>query len=126
MFYQIDGVSREQVGGFLLSSQPCASCGSPIGLCYSSTSEQEVCCEGCTYSLILAGPAYPTRSNACAGASIGNSYYFNGSASTPEVNNFMYTNEAGTILLSEGYYKFSGTKVLNVNSGGMVTEILIC
>ena len=125
-FYQIDGVSREQVGGFLLSSQPCASCGSPIGLCYSSTSEQEVCCEGCTYSLILAGPAYPTRSNACAGASIGNSYYFNGSASTPEVNNFMYTNEAGTILLSEGYYKFSGTKVLNVNSGGMVTEILIC
>jgi len=124
-FYQIDGISREQSAGFLLSSQNCASCGTIIALCYSSTSEQEVCCEGCTYTMLLGGAVNSTRSGACAGSSIGNTYYFSGSGSIPLVNSFLYTNEAGTNFATTGFYKI-GTQVLSVNSSGMVTEVITC
>ena len=125
-FYQADGISRQQISGLLTSSQACPSCGTAIGLCYSSSSEQEVCCEGCTYSLLLGGPLASSRTNACAGSATGNSYYFNGSGSTPAVNNFLYTNSAGTILASTGFYKISATQVLGMNANGMITEILNC
>jgi len=125
-FYQADGISRQQISGLLTSSQACPSCGTAIGLCYSSSSEQEVCCEGCTYSLLLGGPLASSRTNACAGSATGNSYYFNGSGSIPAVNNFLYTNSAGTILASTGFYKISATRVLGVNANGMITEILNC
>jgi hypothetical protein len=66
-----------------------------------------------------------TRTEAC-GLSQSTPYYHNGTGSTPVVNNFVYSDDQGTTIVSAGYYSLSATSVIYVNSSGMVQNLLTC
>ena len=124
-FYQTGNSVREQSSGALLPAQTCAACGTAIGLCYSSTSADDVCCTGCTYTSYSSSVVNSTRGGAC-GLSQTATYYHNGSGATPVVNDFVYSDNAGQTLLGVGYYSLSATSVIYVNNNGMVENLLTC
>ena len=124
-FYQTGNSVREQASGALLPSQTCGACGTPAGLCYSSTSADDLCCSGCTYTSYSSSVVKSTRGEAC-GVGQTNTYYHNGSGATPVVNNFVYSNSNATTKLGVGYYSLSATSVIYVNSNGMVENLLTC
>jgi hypothetical protein len=66
-----------------------------------------------------------TRSEACA-LSQTETFYHNGTGSTPIVNNFVFSDSAATTILSAGYYSLDATTVIYVNSSGMVENLLTC
>ena len=114
-FYQTGNSVREQASGALLPAQTCAACGTAIGLCYSNTSADDVCCIGCTYTSYSSSVVNSTRGGAC-GLSQTATYYHNGSGTTPVVNNFVYSDSSGQTLLGVGYYSLSATSVIYVNN----------
>ncbi len=124
-FYQTGNTVRQQSGGVLLPAASCASCGSGVPLCYSSTSAVDVCCTGCTYSSFSSSIVKSTRTEAC-GLAQGQTYYHNGTGATPVVNDFVFGNNTGTTILTAGYYSLSATSVIYVNSSGMVENLLTC
>ena len=129
-FYQTGNIVREQVLGVLQPSSTCSPCGVAIPLCYESSSSLpgvfSVCCAGCTYTTFTGSLMKSVRSQACA-ATNNVTYYHNGSSALPEVNNFVYSNNTGTTLVAAGYYSMSAnTKVIYVNSSGMVENLLTC
>ena len=114
----------------LQPSSTCSPCGVAIPLCYESSSSLpgvfSVCCAGCTYTTFTGSLMKSVRSQACA-ATNNVTYYHNGSSALPEVNNFVYSNNTGTTLVAAGYYSMSAnTKVIYVNSSGMVENLLTC
>ena len=124
-FYQTGNLVREQSGGLLLPGQTCSPCGTAVPLCYSTVSETDLCCTGCTYTAYSSSPVKSTRSEACAEAQT-QTYFHNGTGSTPIVNNFVFANNTATTILSSGYYSLNSTTVIFVNSSGMVESILNC
>ena len=130
-FYQSSNVVREQVSGaganpnFLLPPVTCDPCGTAIPLCFSTVSADDVCCTGCTYTTFNGSIMKSTRTEAC-GLSQSTPYYHNGTGSTPVVNNFVYSDDQGTTIVSAGYYSLSATSVIYVNSSGMVQNLLTC
>ena len=124
-FYQTANTVREQAAGVLLPARSCAACGTPIPLCYSVTSAIDVCCTACTYTSFSGSIMQSTRGEAC-GLAQGTTYYHNGTGATPVVNNFVYSNNTGTTLVTAGYYSLSATSVIYVNSSGMVELLLTC
>jgi uncharacterized membrane protein len=124
-FYQATSIVREQSAGLLLPSVTCAPCGTAIPLCSSTTSASDVCCTGCTYSSYSSSIMKSLRSEAC-GLAQDQTYYHNGTGTTPVVNNFVYSDNTGTTLLVAGYYSLSATSVIYVNSSGMVENLLTC
>ena len=66
-----------------------------------------------------------TRSEAC-GLAQDQTYYYNGSGTTPIVNDFVFSNNTGTTIVSAGYYSLSATSVIYVNSSGRVENLLTC
>lgn len=124
-FYQTGNSVREQASGALLPAQTCAACGTAIGLCFSSTSADDVCCTGCTYTSYSSSVVNSTRGGACGLAQTA-TYYHNGSGATPVVNNFVYSDSSGQTLLGVGYYSLSATSVIYVNNNGMVENLLTC
>jgi len=109
----------------LLPGQTCSPCGTAVPLCYSTVSETDLCCTGCTYTAYSSSPVKSTRSEACAEAQT-QTYFHNGTGSTPIVNNFVFANNTATTILSSGYYSLNSTTVIFVNSSGMVESILNC
>jgi hypothetical protein len=124
-FYQTGNSVREQSAGALLPAQTCAACGTAVGLCYSSTSADDVCCTGCTFTSYTSSVVKTTRSEACGTAQTA-TYYHNGTGATPVVYNFVYSNSSATTKLGAGYYSLSATSVIYVNSNGMVENLLTC
>lgn len=124
-FYQTGNSVREQSAGALLPAQTCAACGTAVGLCYSSTSADDVCCTGCTFTSYTSSVVKTTRSEACGTAQTA-TYYHNGTGATPVVYNFVYSNSNATTKLGAGYYSLSATSVIYVNSNGMVENLLTC
>ena len=124
-FYQATSIVREQSAGLLLPSVTCAPCGTAIPLCSSTTGASDICCTGCTYSSYSSSIMKSLRSEAC-GLAQDQTYYHNGTGTTPVVNNFVYSNNTGTTLLAAGYYSLSATSVIYVNSSGMVENLLTC
>ena len=124
-FYQTNNFVRQQSGGVLLPGQACAPCGNAVGLCYSTTSVDDVCCTGCTYTSYSSSLVSSTRAGAC-GLSQTATYFHNGTGATPVVNNFVYANSDATTKLGAGYYSLSATSVIFVNSNGMVENLLTC
>ena len=124
-FYQTGNFVRQQSGGLLLPGQTCAACGNAVGLCYSTTSADDVCCTGCTYTSYSSSLVSTTRAGAC-GLSQTATYFHNGTGATPVVNNFVYANSDATTKLGAGYYSLSATSVIFVNSNGMVENLLTC
>ena len=124
-FYQATSIVREQSAGLLLPSVTCAPCGTAIPLCSSTTGASDICCTGCTYSSYSSSIMKSLRSEAC-GLAQDQTYYHNGTGTTPVVNNFIYSNNTGTTLLAAGYYSLSATSVIYVNSSGMVENLLTC
>jgi len=126
-FYQATSIVREQSSGLLLPSVSCAPCGTTIPLCFGTTAD-DVCCTTCTYSSFSGSLMKSTRSEAC-GLAQNQTYYHNGSGvvgSTPIVNDFVFSNNTGTTIVSAGYYSLSATSVIYVNSSGMVENLLTC
>ena len=124
-FYQTGNSVREQSGGILLPAQTCAACGTAVGLCYSSTSADDVCCTGCTFTSYTSSVVKTTRGEACGTAQTA-TYFHNGTGATPVVYNFVYSNSDATTKLGAGYYSLSATSVIYVNSNGMVENLLTC
>ena len=125
-FYQNANTVREQAADVLLPARSCAACGTSISLCYSVTSAIDVCCTGCTYTTFHGSVMKSTRSEAC-GLTLTADYYHNGTGAGPAVNNFVYSDDAGTTLLAAGYYATSASlSVIYVNSSGMVELLLTC
>ena len=124
-FYQTGGIVREQSSGSLLPATQCAPCGTAIPLCASTTSATDVCCTGCTYTSFPGSLMKSTRSEAC-GLAQDQTYYHNGSGTTPIVNDFVFSNNTGTTIVSAGYYSLSATSVIYVNSSGRVENLLTC
>ncbi len=124
-FYQTGGIVREQSAGLLLPSTTCAPCGTAIPLCFSTASAIEVCCTTCTYASFSGSLMKSTRSEAC-GLAQTTTYYHNGSGTTPIVNDFVFSNNTGTTIVSAGYYSLSATSVIYVNSSGRVENLLTC
>ncbi len=124
-FYQTGGIVREQSAGFLLPSTNCAPCGTAIPLCASTTGATDICCTGCTYTSFSGSLMKSTRSEAC-GLAQDQTYYHNGSGATPIVNNFVFSNNTATTIVSAGYYSLSATSVIYVNSSGRVENLLTC
>jgi hypothetical protein len=125
-FYQSNNIVREQTGspGKLLPGQSCLPCGSPIPLCFAATAN-EVCCTACVYTSYSSSIVQSTRYEACLLAK-GETYYHNGTGTTPVVNNFVYSDDKGTTILAAGYYSLNATSVIFVNSNGMVENLLTC
>ena len=124
-FYQTGNSVREQSGGILLPAQTCAACGTAVGLCYSSTSADDVCCTGCTFTSYTSSVVKTTRGEACGTAQTA-TYFHNGTGATPVVYNFVYSNSDATTKLGAGYYSLSASSVIYVNSNGMVENLLTC
>jgi len=124
-FYQTGNVVREQSGGLLISSATCDPCGTSIPLCLSTASAGELCCTFCTFTSYASSLMKSTRSEACA-LSQTETFYHNGTGSTPIVNNFVFSDSAATTILSAGYYSLDATTVIYVNSSGMVENLLTC
>jgi hypothetical protein len=73
--------------------------------------------------------SYSTRSAACKNLSSITTYYHNGTGALPAVNDFVYTNAAGTVTIGAGNRKAtSGSTSIayTTTSNGKVTAIRSC
>jgi hypothetical protein len=66
-----------------------------------------------------------TSSNVCS-ATINQTYYHDGTGSTPIAGDNVYSNSAGTTALTSGYYHIGSSRYLIVSAGGNVTSVNIC
>jgi len=83
-------------------------------------------CKTCTSSLTSFNSSEIQTTSTVCSATINQTYYHNGSGSLPAVNNTVYSNSAGSNLLSSGNYRISSTSYIVVNSSGVVTSIGSC
>jgi hypothetical protein len=104
-YYSDLTIYREQSSGDLLSSTTCPSCSGGGSLTsYSSSS-------------------MVSSLNTVCDATIDQTYYHNGSGSTPSAGDNVYSDSGGSSALSAGYYKLntSGSNdVIKVNANGQV------
>ena len=101
-FYKISATQAIQVvDGTVLAVSTCATCLTP----YNSS-------------------ANSTSGNVCS-ATINQTYYHNGSGSTPVANDTVYSNQTPSFLPS-GYYKISSSQYIIVGSSGNVTSVNNC
>jgi hypothetical protein len=73
--------------------------------------------------------SYGTRSQACKNGIGNTTYYHNGTGLLPAVNDFVYTNAAGTVKIGAGNRKAVievGSIAYTTNSNGKVTAITNC
>lgn len=73
--------------------------------------------------------SYGTGSGACKNGTASTTYYHNGTGALPAVNDFVYTNAAGTITIGAGNRKATnGTTSIAYTTGtnGKVTAITNC
>lgn len=73
--------------------------------------------------------SYSTGSGACKNGIINTTYYHNGTGALPAVNDFVYTNAAGTVTIGAGNRKAtSGSTSIAYTTGtsGKVTAITNC
>jgi len=101
-FYKISSTQVAQVvNGTVLAVSTCATCLTP----YNSS-------------------ANSTSGNVCS-ATINQTYYHNGSGSTPVANDIVYSNQTPSFLPS-GYYKISSSQYIIVGSSGVVSSVNNC
>ena len=101
-FYKISATQAIQViNGAVLSVSTCATCLTPYSSSVNSTSGS-VC-----------------------GATINQTYYHNGSLSTPVANDTVYSNQTPSFLPA-GYYRTSASQYIIVGASGNVTSVNSC
>lgn len=101
-FYKISATQAIQViNGAVLSVSTCATCLTPYSSSVNSTS-----------------------GNVCS-ATINQTYYHNGSLSTPVANDTVYSNQTPSFLPA-GYYRISASQYIIVGASGNVTSVNSC
>jgi hypothetical protein len=83
-------------------------------------------CKVCTSPVTSFSSSIIQTSSTVCSATINQTYYHDGSASLPVVNDIVYSNVAGSNLLAAGSYRISSTNYLVVNASGVVTSIGSC
>ncbi len=80
----------------------------------------------CTSGVIAFNSSQISNSSGVCSATINQTYYHDGSGSTPVANDTVYNNPSGTIDLAAGYYRISSTQYIIVGSSGNVTSVNNC
>lgn len=80
-----------------------------------------------TYTAFSSSTAQSNSSNACF-STRNQTYYHNGSNSYPALNDYVYTDSAGTTTVGGGYYNvdFPGGDWVRINGFGRIYQTGIC
>tara|TARA_R100000541_G_scaffold1780_1_gene6742 strand:- start:65 stop:1609 length:1545 start_codon:yes stop_codon:yes gene_type:complete len=80
----------------------------------------------CTSGLKTFSSSQISNSSGVCSATINQTYYHDGSGSTPVANDTVYNNPSGTIDLAAGYYRISASQYIIVGASGNVTSVNNC
>ena len=98
-----------------------------INLCYDAASASDACCDCTTCSGVYSmstSTMTSDRSTLCPVAAYTQTYYYEGAASGPEINDRVWQDAGRTIPLPGGWYKVSTGHLIYVNDSASSFSVI--